>query len=290
MRAVFIVLLAASVLVLSACAQGPEATAPTTQETGRSIESVVAAHNQRVGRLDRLWARAIVEVRFTDAQGDRKWEQGNGFFQLRDRDNLALSVGKVGEVLLWIGCDSDRYWVLDRLNTPTAYSGHHDTITPERLSRAGLPVPPQDLLRLAGLRPIDPERAEAVINEDGYTRVTERDDAGAWRYTFAPAPGDDLPISIARLDAEGNALLRAGLELPKTVLVTSEPPARVRTFGRVLVEHLPTGDTISVRLDGEVEDGRRRGVPNPAVFDLDVLLDAYGPFERVIDLDASEPG
>ena len=270
---------------LPACAHrsGPDAVA--TDAPLPSAEEAVRAHNARVARLDRLWARAVVTIRFTDPDGDEKWEQGNGFFQLRDANKLALSIGKVGEMLVWIGANERRYWVLDRLDDPVAYVGAHDEVTRERLARAGLPVPPRELLRLGALRPIDAARARTERDAAGRTRVVVPDGAGAWRYNFEPAPVDDLPVFVDRLDGAGELVLRATIESPETVRVGDGLGFPPRTWSRLVVEHVPTGDSIIVRLDGEIEDGRRRGVPNESVFDLDVLLNAYGPFERVIDLD-----
>lgn len=281
------VLLGIALLIAGCATSGPRA-APDTPLP--SAAAAVEAHNARVARLDRLWARAIVTLRFTDENGNEKWEQGDGYFQMRDASKLALSIGKVGEVLLWIGCDEERYWVLNRLNDPIAYTGRHDLLTGERLARAGLPVPPRELLRLGGLLPIDSDGVEVSRDAEGFTLVTTSDDAGAWRYVFEPAPTDDMPLRVERLDADDEVVLRASLEQPGTVKVQDGLGFPPRTFGRLLVTHEPTGDSISILLDGDIIDGRRRGVPKKQVFDLDVLLDAYGPFDRVVDLDVSEPG
>ncbi|MEM1424384.1 MAG: hypothetical protein AAGH64_10325, partial [Planctomycetota bacterium] len=106
---------------------------------------------------------------------------------------------------------------------------------------------------------------------------------------FDAPPADDLPVLIERLDTAGVVVLNASLEQPKSVDMNDGvggwPP---RSFGRLLVTHVASGDSISLLLDGEITDGRRRGVPNDAVFDLDVLVNAYGPIHRVVDLDESE--
>ncbi len=246
----------------------------------------IAAHNTRVARLERLWARAIVTIRFTDDKGNKKWEQGDGHFQLKDASKLALSIGKVGEVLIWIGADDERYWVLDKLtDEPVVYTGAHEALTPERLQRTGLPVPPRELLRLGGLQPIDDTNAMVSRDDEGRTLVTTRDASGAWRYTLNSPPEDDLPLLIERLNADGEVVLSASLEQPKRVRVADGKGFPPRTFSRLLVTSVATGDSISILLDGEIIDGRRRNLPRNAVFDLDVLTDAYGPFARTVDLD-----
>ncbi|GAB4551695.1 MAG: hypothetical protein Tsb0013_13850 [Phycisphaerales bacterium] len=279
-------------LLLGACAQTPRAVddAPAPLP---SAEDAVRAHNERVARLDRLWARAIVTIRFTDERGERKWEQGDGHFQLKDASKLALSIGKVGEVLVWIGANDKRFWIIDRLNDDETllFVGRHDATTRGEFQRAGLPVPPKQLLRLGALRPIDAADAHVSPEAEGRLAVTVPDADGAWRYVFEPAPDDDMPLVVQRLNADGGVLLESSLEQPKLVDMNDGrggwPP---RMFSRLLVTHVPTGDSISLLLDGEITDGRRRGVPNDAVFDLDVLTNAYGPIDRVVELGESEPG
>ena len=72
--------------------------------------------NANARHLDRLWARSTVAVRWTDRDGEKHYEQGDGHLQVRDRSSFALSIGKLGEVLLWFGGDDDRYWLLDRVD------------------------------------------------------------------------------------------------------------------------------------------------------------------------------
>ena len=282
-------LLALTALLLASCAQTPS---PVVDESPLpTAADAVRAHNERVSRLDRLWARAIVTLRFTDEKGNKKWEQGDGHFQLKDAQKLALSIGKVGEVLVWIGADNDRFWVIDRLDddASSVFVGQHDTVTREALQRVGLPVPPKQLIQLGALTPIDPNNATLSRSADDRLIVSVSDADGEWRYHLDPAPADDLPALIERLDSTGTVILSASLEQPRNVDMNDGiggwPP---RSFGRLLVTHVPSGDSISLLLDGEITDGRRRGVPNDAVFDLDVLVNAYGPIRRVVDLDDVE--
>ncbi len=285
--------LACAGLVSGGCAQTQQPVLDAGTQAGDmpalavpAADEVVRAHNERVALLDRLWARAVVTLRFTDESGDGRWEQGNGHFQVRDGELLALSIGKIGEVLLWVGCDAERYWLLNRVDDDRAYFGRHSEMTAQRLQRTGLLVPPRDILQLGGLQAIDPEGAVVEVKGNGDRLVTVADDVGAWRYRFAAPPAGDIPLVIERLDLLGDVVIEARLEDPQSVRITDVSAFGVRSFGRLLVTHVPTGDSISILLDGELEDGRRRGVPRKQVFDLDVLLNAYGPFDAVIDLDA----
>lgn len=278
--------LAVALLVgLASCKSGSEPVAPTRPTP--SYESVAESYNERVALLDRLWARAVVALRFTDAQGDRRYEQGDGHLQLRDAERLALSVGKLGEVLLWVGCDDERYWLFDRLADPTRlYLGRHDALGVERAREIGLPVAPRELLRLFGLRPL-PDSGAIAWTDDGDLELTTADDRGAWRYILDPQ--SNLPRRIARLDAADRPLLDAELSDDKSVRITGRGFNPPRVAGRVRVTHVATGDSITIVLDGDVIDGRREGKPRAASFDLDVLRQALGPIGEEIDLDAPEP-
>lgn len=278
------VLAIAFAMGLASCKSGSEPVAPS--QPTPAYESVAASYNERVALLDRLWARAVVALRFTDAQGDRRYEQGDGHLQLRDADRLALSVGKLGEVLLWVGCDDERYWLFDRLADPTRlYLGRHDALGVDRAREIGLPVAPRELLQLFGLRPL-PASGNVEWTDEGLLQLTTTDERGAWRYTLDP--DSNLPRRIARLDAEARPLLDAELSDDKSVRITGRGFNPPRVAGRVRVTHVATGDSITIVLDGDVIDGRREGKPRMPSFDLDVLRQALGPIGEEIDLDAPE--
>ncbi len=60
---------------------------------------------------------------------------------------------------MWIGGDDQRYWFFDLQDQETLYTGRHalaDRLDPHRVP---VPIRPQDLPRLLGITPIDPDRA-----------------------------------------------------------------------------------------------------------------------------------
>ncbi len=253
-----------------------------------SAGELLELHNERVPRIERVWARAVITVRFTDEDGDRRMEQGNGFFQRRDSELLALDIGKVGETYLWFGADDDLYWLLNRLEDGRAVFGRHDRFTPDKRRMLGLPVAPRELLTLAALRPIDPEAVTIERDAEGAPAVVEADAFGAWRYVFANRDRPEMPTVVERLNADGAPVIRAELTNAKTVQLDNPGGFPPRIFGRLFITHLPSDSSISIQLDGDVTDGVRRGVPRPQAFDFDLLIDLLGPFDEVVDLDALE--
>ena len=112
------------------------------------LEDVRASVNARAEKLQRVWARAVTSIAWTQPDGTRRSEQGEGFFQLMQPSNLALDIGKVGEVVIWAGCDASRYWVIRRGDEKTAIVGRHDGPGSDRLMEEGLPATPLDMIEL----------------------------------------------------------------------------------------------------------------------------------------------
>jgi hypothetical protein len=89
--------------VLGACAT-PER--PPPRALGITAEDVLEAHNARAAALDRLWARASVQVTGADENG-RLSEQAEGHLQIDQPDRVALSLGKLGKVQLYLGSNAE---------------------------------------------------------------------------------------------------------------------------------------------------------------------------------------
>ncbi len=282
---------------LAACAptkptERPEAP-PAPAAERLDAAPIIDRHNQRVAQLDRLWARGIVAVRYIDDEGDKRYEQGDSHLQRLDGDKLALSVTKLGETYFWFGADAERYWVFDLASGDQRilYHGQLALASPEKAAWAGLPVLPSDWLHLAGLRTIDapPSLAIATRGEDGATLLElPRGDAEAWRFRFDPTTG--RPTRVELLDPDQRVILRSTLEDDRSVIITGQGGDYPKMPATIRLEHLPSETSINVVIDGDPIDGRRTGKPKPRVFDLDFLIDALGPIDRVVDLDEPEPG
>src|SRR5690606_20224884 len=116
-------------------------------------------YNANLQRLERVWSRATVELRWRE-DGKRRLEQGEGHLILALPDRLAMSIGKLGGVSLWAGADKDHYWLFNLLDA----NDKHVHVGMHALARVGdqrgpLPFRPIDLPRLLGLVTLDPNVA-----------------------------------------------------------------------------------------------------------------------------------
>lgn len=253
---------------------------------------IVERYNGRTADLGRMWARAVISLRYFDVDGDRRSEQGDGHVQRLDAWKVAISVGKLGETLFWLGADEDRYWVFD-LTTPdhtVAYVGRHDELTAEKARRAGLTIPPHEYLRLAGLSPLPREPDGATIGRtDAGLVLLELDDRGVrWRLDLDPLTLE--PASITLFAPSGEAALVSELTDYQTVDLSDRGIDEPRAPGRVRIAHPASETEISVTIDGDIIDGVRSGKPRSRVFEFEVLVEALAP-DEVIDLDLrSAPG
>ena len=180
-------------------------------------------HNARTSAIERLWARAVVEVRWTDERGKRRFEQGDGYLLFSKPDQVALSLGKLGEKWYWLGGDAQRFWWFDlnpqddKLNT--AYVGYHHDIDPQNPDPQLL-VPPRQFIGLLGLTDL-PESAQMRAGDA--RRIAGPDKlAVAFHVPADPAAGtleqrivlgtvSGRPLEIAYIDAGGATIASAKL-------------------------------------------------------------------------------
>jgi hypothetical protein len=269
------------------CGKGTGATievaGQTQAELVESAEPVRGAYNGRVEQLGVLWSRGIVAFRYRDADGNRRDDQGNANVQLILPDEFAMRIHKVGETLLWIGADEERYWMIDLLSDPSrAYFGRHELFTSAKGDRVGLPVPPRELPTLMGLRPLpafgegtDRSRVRSISGRAAVIEVP-----GRWGWWVYRLDGEGRAEVIQLRDGEDRVLLEANLEQYMPVELRGIGGARPQTAGRVRLTAPGTDWRITMELDAP---SNRR--PNPEAFDFEELVDVLGPSE-VINLDA----
>jgi len=263
------------------CAQGcksPAASAAPAPDQLPSYESLATEHNARVGRFETLWARAIATVSFVDEHGDQQREQGEGNLQLVKPSSIALSIGKLGEVIAWIGTNDTDYWLLEPSAEPaSAVRGTHAAFTQDTLERLGLPVNPLLIIEALGVTAL-PDSTDVRASFDGSIsaavyELPER----ARRYAF------DLEsrrlVRIDFLGENGELLASAKLwdELPVTL--RGESGYFPRIAKRVEISDPRSSAWFRITLS-EARDKEIK----PRVFDPEFLLDAYR-IELVTDLD-----
>jgi hypothetical protein len=252
-------------------------------------EALFEAAERRNGTLDRLWATAVTSLRYTDAQGERRRDQGEGHFQLARPGSLALFIGKLGETYLVLGSDLERYWWLERLEERVAYVGQSSLALERSTAVLGVPLLPSDLVLAmdlarwpepggdevrgvdwSGLEGVDPARtARVLLYQAGRSRAVHVD-----VFTLEP-------VAVEILTDRGEALAVSRLSGYETVRNLVGAPVAPRVPTRVQVE-LPSADARLELTLGQPEMSERR--PKASAFDLEGLLRAFG-IGRVVDLD-----
>ncbi|MFM9957868.1 MAG: hypothetical protein ACKVZJ_07315 [Phycisphaerales bacterium] len=287
-----------AVLAVSGCKTKPDRSPIGPVQARRpappppTLEEIAKPMNERAAQLQRVWARAVTSVSWTDPEGNRRGEQGEGFFQLIQPSRFALDIGKVGEVVIWFGCDDERYWLIRRGDEKSAVIGRHDGPGSDRMLEEGLPATPRDLIELAGVTGVDTKAKPISLGwtDDGLWRLEEKRPFGTLVREINPKTGEPLRIKVMSAGAGGAAVVRVESELENYVWMelanTSNWP---RMPTRIKVRDLRNGSEIVVGLEGLTDGirGRRPGNERmkPEVFNFDVLKDRLG-VEKVENVDA----
>jgi len=282
-------------LVLSGCAASPErgggdaGFVERPEGTGAassarlSFGAVAGRYNERASRLGVVWARAVVSARFRDEDGDRRWEQGNGHLQVERPGRVALTIGKAGNVLIWVGGDGERYWLMD-LDAGVAVVGRHDLADAEAAGRLGLAATPMELLELLGMTEMPVGAAGARAWRDGGLVMTERAlGAGVVRHALDAKTYRPVRVELARA-AGAPARVVAELDRYGPVRLPGVGGYFPRLATLVTVRDLEADVELKISL-GAME---AREIPE-RVFDLGFLLEAYGPL-RIEDADRARGG
>ncbi|MBL8763194.1 MAG: hypothetical protein JNM07_02865 [Phycisphaerae bacterium] len=254
-----------------------------------SYSEAAAGYNERVERLTSLWAEAVVEIDWTDGEGTARSEQGTGVLQVARPRRLALSVGKMGEKGLWIGCDERRWWWFELYKKKIAHVGS-ERAAQSSGTRAGLAVHPLDLLPLLGVlpMPVEPERelGSTQWSSDGtLLGVSTRGRAGgATRVWLDPESWE--PRKVELFDARDEVEVVADLRDYDFVSLRGDGSIAPRAPGLIWALHVPTGASVRLYLSAH-EDGARR--ISPEAFDFEALSRRFA-VERVIQEDERRDG
>lgn len=287
---------------LLASASAATAQAPVPPGTGTSYTAAAAAFNRAAARMDRLWSRTRVELRWTDGDGKRHFEAGEGYLIYELPRRVAMSVGKVGQTGLWAGSNDEFYWLFDlQSEPPAAWYGRHERFGVRPPLDYPLPIAPQELPRLLGVTPlpIDPiVDATSLVSwmrdADG-TRVLDVlcPAAGVW---MRLDPGTWRPRRVALLDAAGEVVVQSRLALPQPMRIkglSSDQWPRIESWVRIeLAGH--SGDApqdVTLELQGDILGGEARGRIKGQLFDYDHLADQRFKIAREhrVDLDQAQP-
>ncbi len=253
-----------------------------------SYEEVVERYNARAEQLDRVWAAAVVRLRYRDDRGKLRREQGEGHFQYLAPLRLALSVGKLGETVFWLGADEQRYWWFELHDRDRAFLGRHENVGRSCNESAGLPAHPEELIELMGMTPLPDRGGRTGWSIDGRWIVAENDlRSGRIQHFLDPDTFEPVWIKVFE-DGRSDASVFSHLTEYGRVQIRTKGGYDPRLATRVTIRR--PGDDGEVIVDlSRMSDGRdRRGRLSPEAFDFEHLRDAFRP-GRLIVLDRSCP-
>jgi hypothetical protein len=252
-----------------------------------SYAQLAAKYNANLARVDRLWARTVVEIQWLDGK-KKKFEQGEGHLILMLPNQVAFDIGKVGSVMMWAGSDDLRYWLMDLRDRHVAYVGTHANAG--RLSVDDLPVPvqPLELVRLLGVVPIDPDadRSPAPVRwADGCYVVSPP----GQHCTLWINPTDFHASRIDLLNDEGGPRVSCVLTRFETIEIEHQPPgAWPKIATKLAITVAAHGRASEAKMSvflSDLTDGREDEKIREQAFDFDALRKMF-KVDDVVDLDA----
>jgi len=278
---------------LCACQTKPTPIGPGDLEPLPTYEEVYAQADARVGALDRFWAVAVVGLRYTDAEGDRRRDQVEGHLQFIRPSKVALTLGKLGDTLLLLGCDDDQFWWIERIEEKRAFIGDQRDARRLALERVGVPVLPTDMLLLGDLVPWPApgsefegkvvETVRAGMNAAEVFAVEFRESGRTRRIYLTRSVFD--PVGVDLYTDDGRLIAQSELSLHERVLNRIDPMRHQRVPSRINIDVPSAESRIEMNLSRmEISDRR----PKPLVFDLDELIERFG-IEEVIRLEDVRP-
>ena len=262
------------------CAGTPGLDGDRPPDSPPTYAELAAAHNSRIERLRQVHATGVIELWWSDEDG-RHHEQCRAQLWLELPRKTALRIEKLGEVLLWLGSDEQRYWFFDGLDRQETvlYVGDHDAVllAPHR---AALATNPFALLDLMAVVPLPCPRGP------GDPAVAYDADHDAWRVQ-APGLGGPIrvffdrstrrPKRVEALSEDGAVVATSDLGRYESVRQGGVAPLdRPKFPTKVDILQPPGDDRVLLAVDPPLS------TINARVFELDRLIQALRP-DRVVE-------
>lgn len=255
--------------------------------------TLIGAQNARVAALARLWTRATTEVFYTNSDGERRWEQGEGHFQFIAPSRLALTVGKLGETVLYLGCDAERHWLFEPAKAERVSIARNENVGNPCCRSLGLPANPLDLIDLLGLSPLRDSAASTVALAKGGRAILLSQPArsGVICLTFDAESLEPSRVELLAPPGPGlppRVVVGADLTQYESITLRGSGVVAPRIPTRITLRHIETETEIRLHL-ADATNGRPEQLPDEA-FDLDALVDAMAPVTAfILDRDCPSP-
>jgi hypothetical protein len=253
--------------------------------------TLVTKYNKKINGLDRVWSRAVVEVTWKDGDADR-FEQGEGLFIVEQPSNTALTVGKLGNIVLWAGSNTDSSWLLDlKEGDSTAYTIHNANIGNAAAKPLPVAVKPNDMIKLVGITKLDPN------NPPSDPQVEWVDDDNAKGFLIEP-PGTNtrilidpvtyLATRVEVLDANGHAVIDSHLSKPESVDQKGSFFGGGATMNSRIEIFVPTKKDKVVLYLSDLSSGADEKRITDDLFSPSDILGTYKP-SKTVELDKDVP-
>ena len=248
-----------------------------------SYAELVERYNANLQRLDRMWATTVVALRYKDENDRWQREQGEGHFIFISPDRVALTVGKVGNTILWAGSNEERFWLLDLRKDGIAHVGLRENLGRACSQPLPLPVTPDVVPYLLGLLPLDSQVGPlggAVQLVDGHYVI----EPTGLNLRIKLNVDTALPMQVDLLDPQGQTVIVSELSQHRRVQVEGLALGpRVAT--RVQISVVDEDARMNIAM-ADMNDGRRHNTIRDRTFDYDHLIRVHKPAEiRQLDAD-----
>ena len=245
--------------------------------------AIAKAHNERVAQLQQLYAVGTIEFRWKDDKGSH-FENGHAELWLLLPRRTALRIDKVGEVLLWLGSDDERYWFFDLLSKESLLKvGRHDEAVADVQATTALGMRPLVMLDLLALTPLSVEEAVSAVSLDvernaWVVQVHSDNAADSGRRLYFDRT-TMLPLRVELLDAAGQVQTSSSLRRYQSVTQEGMSPAAFPKFATLIDIFASTDDAAngSVKLALDEATGVVDDQPLDRVFNLERLMSALKP-------------
>ncbi len=251
--------------------------------------AIIEKYNQRIATINNIRAHVGVTFRWIDHDGTKHTRLGDGTLIIRKPHELALVVGKMGQMAMWLGADEERYWFLDRKpgkgREKVAYIGRVENIAITAPSELPLPIAPNQLISLLGIVPLsadDIDDAEMVLIDGVYqlTLVSDTNLSGGqlrlWidRKTYNP-------LRIAVIGDDDIIVINSKLSAWKPFGIW----ARIATHVKISVPSIEAAVVLS--LDSENMSDGKDGRIKDVQFDFERIVKTWRIGE-IVDLDKAK--
>lgn len=250
-----------------------------------SYEEVAARYNERASLLGRVWARAVVELRYVDGEGSRRREQGEGHLQFIAPSRFALSVGKLGEVIVYLGCDEQRFWMFERADADRVSISRHANAGAPCADDIGLPARPLEIIDLMGVLelPLRGGRVQRSARGEIVVDLPSRVGTGGFTRVAIASNGQEPTMIGVYANGAAQPTLLARLEEYENVQIAGRGGIAPRVASRIVITHAESDTEIRLSLAAMTDGVRERRLP-PEAFDFDALVRAFAPSDvRVLD-------